>query len=343
VIPALLLAAASCAPQVFRPDGWRSHAALNGPGLVLSGAGLSGMPHAQVLSWMRARISAPSAVRAGSLLILKASGERDYTDDFYRESRFAYVQEILIPPCAARTQVDRIASYVDRADAVLFAGGDQAHYAAWKGSTLIAAVRRVYARGGVVGGGSAGLAIQGEVTFDSIAADRVLPDDQDVATPDAVKNPYEAAISFTTGLFDWPPMRDTITDSHVARRNRFGRLTAFMARALRDRLMSGPRIYGVAVDEDAALLVDAKGIATLIERSRERDGYVPKGAWIIEGASAQRIRAGAPLLYTVTVTHLLSGMRYDLREKRALDGSSYRVTVDGSSPRIYSRDPYERR
>jgi cyanophycinase-like exopeptidase len=340
MIHGLLLAAALCAPQAFRADGIRSHAELRGPGLVLSGGGLSEMPDEIVLAWMRARIGVPGTARAGNLLILKASGERYYTDAFYRESRFAYVQEILIPPCATRAQVDAIAPYADRADAVLFAGGDQAHYAAWKGSKLIAAVRRVYARGGIVGGGSAGLAIQGEVVFDSVAADRILPDDEDVATPDAVKNPYEPAISFTTGFFDWPPMRDTITDTHVARRNRFGRLTAFMARAVGDRLVRGSHIFGVAVDEGAALLVDARGNARLVERPREDDGYAPQGAWIVQGGAAQRLRPGVPLRYTVQVTHLTAGMTYDLAAKRAMGGGSYRVTVDGAAKQMYSRNPY---
>lgn len=341
MIHALLLTAALCQPQLFRADGAPSHAALRGPALVLSGGGLSEMPDTQVLKWMQQRIVAPRRARAGNLIILKASGARYYTDDFYRESRFAHVREILIPPCATRAQVDGIAKYVDRADAVLFAGGDQSHYTAWKGSKLVAAVRRVYARGGVVGGGSAGLAIQGQVIFDSAAADRILPDDQDVATPDAVRNPYEPAISFTTGFFNWPAMKDTITDTHVARRNRFGRLTAFMARALRDHLVAGTTIYGIAVDEGAALLVDEKGIATLVERAHEDDGYVPKGAWVVEGRVAQRIRPGVPLRYTVDVTHLTSGMRYDLRAKRAMGGPAYRVTVDGLANRMYSRDPYQ--
>lgn len=341
MIHAVLAAAALCAPQLFRPDGSPSHARLRGPALVLSGGGLSEMPDARVLAWMRERIDAPRTGRAGNLLVLKASGGRYYTDDFYRRSAFAYVREILVPPCATRAQVDGIAAQVDKADAVLFAGGDQSHYTAWKGSKLIAAVRNVYERGGIVGGGSAGLAIQGQVIFDSVAADRVLPDDRDVATPDAVKNPYEPAISFTTGFFDWAPMRAVITDTHVARRDRFGRTTAFMARALRDGLVRGTKIYGVDVDEGAALLVDANGVATLVQRAREDDGYVPKGAWIIEGGPARRIAPGKPLLYTVRVTHLRSGTRYDLRAKRAMGGDSYRVTVNGAEARMYSRNPYE--
>lgn len=341
MIPSLLLAASVCAPHVFRPDGTPSHARLRGPGLVLSGGGLSQMPYQRVFKWMREHIDAPRNARAGNLLVLKAADdERYYTDKFYKSSRFAFVQEILIPPCATRAQVDRMAAYVDKSDAVLFSGGDQAHYVIWKGSNLIGAIKRLYARGGVVGGGSAGLAIQGQVVFDAVAGDRVLPDDKNVATSDAVKNPYEPAISFTTGFFAWPPTRDTITETHTARRDRFGRMTAFMARAVRDRLVGQPQIYGVAVDEGAVLLVDSRGIATLIARTREDDGYVPKGAWIVRGGRARRIRAGMPLLYTVLVTHLAPGMRYDLLHKRALGERAYSVTIDGSSAHVYSRDPY---
>lgn len=332
-----------CAPTVFAPAGRYARAHLTGgPGLVLSGGGLMGMPYAQVLPWMRERIAAPRGARAGNLLILKASGGRDYSDLFYKNSRFASIQEILIPPCASRAAVDAVARYVDRADAVLFAGGDQSHYTAWKGSKLIQAVRDVYARGGIVGGGSAGLAIQGQVVFDSAAADRILPDDRDVATPDAVANPYEPAISFTTDFFHWPPLAGAITDTHFARRDRFGRLAAFMARSLRDRLLPGPHAYGVAVDEGAALLVDSRGIATLVERGREDDGYVPKGAYILQMGSAGRIAPGKPLLAVVHVTHLKKpGARYDLVAKQGA-GTRYTVRVNGTERRHpYSRNPYD--
>lgn len=331
---------ASCRPTVFAPAGtWRADRLRGGPGLVLSGAGLMGMPYETVLPWLRSHVDAPAGRRGGNLLILKASGERDYSDLFYKTAALQSVQEILIPPCASRAEVNAMAPYAGKSDFVLFAGGDQAHYAAWKGSALIDAVRRVYRRGGIVGGGSAGLAIQGEIVFDSVAADKVLPDDQDVATPDAVHDPYERAISFTTGLLDWPPMRDTITDTHFARRDRFGRLAAFMARILKDHLVSANAIYGVAVDEDAALLVDASGMATLVQRSRESDGYVPTGAYIVRGVRDATLLPGKPLHYTVTVLHLTRGQRFDLARKRA-SGRWYPVTVDGSRKPYYSRNPY---
>ncbi len=93
------------------------------------------------MQWLRNHLSGASG-RAGNVVILSASGGRDDEDGLYRDA------------------VDAMVTYVDGADAVLFAGGDQANYARWKGSALMRAVQAVYARGGFVGGGSAGLAIK---------------------------------------------------------------------------------------------------------------------------------------------------------------------------------------
>ncbi len=338
LVPARTSAAGSCKVTVYAPGGLtKPSGELRGPGLVLSGAGFLGMPYDEVLQWLGGRMPG-SHKRSGNILLLQASGEDDYTDVFYRASRLASVREILIPPCAPRSAVDRVAPYVNAADAVLFAGGDQANYVAWKGSALMAAVQRVYARGGVVGGGSAGLAIQGAIVYDAVGADRVLPDDEDLGSALATHNPYGPAVSLTTGLFAWPPLADTITDTHFAKRNRFGRLAAFMARAYHSGLIRGPRVYGLGVDEGSTLVVDRNGIATLLERTGIP--YKTRGAYVLSGGAPERIGGSRPLLYRVEVTHLTHvGFGYDLIHHRGR-GTHYTVTVDGSRPRLYDRDPY---
>ena len=333
-------AADTCSVTVWAPAGLASrHERPEGPGLVLSGAGLDGMPYDEVLAWMRRRLG-PGSRRAGNLLVLQASSGNDYTDLFYRASRFASVREVLVPPCAPRSAVDAAAPYVDAADAVLFEGGDQANYVKWKGSALVAAVQRVYARGGFVGGGSAGLAIQGAVVYDAVAADKVLPDDVNLDSKMATRDPYGPAVSLTTGFLAWPPLAGTITDTHFERRNRFGRLAAFMARALHDGLVPGSRVYGLGVDEGSVLVVNGAGVATLLERSGYGVDYKTHGAWLLSGGPAERIAKGKPLLYTVEVTHISRvGGSYDLIHHKGA-GERYTVTVDGSKPGLYSRNPY---
>ena len=304
--------------------------ALHGPGLLLDGAGADGSPPSSIV-WLHRRLIG-SDKRGGNLVVLRASYSDIYDKPFRQYGNFASVQTVKIPPCASRAQVDAVAPIVEKADVVYFSGGDQAHYVAWKGSALMAAVKRVYARGGVVGGGSAGLAIQGAVVFDSVAGDRL---NEDVTTADAVRDPVEPRISFTTGLFSWPPLRDTITDTHFVVRNRFGRTVVFLARILYDGLIPGAHTaYALGVDQGSAVVVNPDGTATVLNEPGAR------GAYLVRADGIPQLRPGTPLHYTVEVSRVArTGERFDLLHKRTGE-PWYRVTVNGSHPSFYSRNPY---
>ncbi|MGH7738304.1 MAG: cyanophycinase [Candidatus Tyrphobacter sp.] len=329
MIAALALIAAGCMPHLSAGAGAfvQTRAALGGPGLFLDGGGED---VGAGWRWMHDTLVGGHAKRGGNVLVLTAEPDAAYDAWAMHQARFASVRTLYLPACAPRSAIDRAAAVVDASDAVFFEGGDQAQYVVWKGTRLIGAIERLYARGGVVGGTSAGLAIQGAVIFDSVAADRVLPRDEDVATADAVRDPYEAAISFTRHLFAWPALAQTITDTHFARRNRFGRLAAFMARAhVR---------YGLGIDEGSALVVDRAGVATLLEGPDR--GYRMRGVYVLSDGRALRVAPGRPLLYAVRVTHLfVPGSHYDLLTHRGA-GAHYTVIVNGAGSAAYSRNPY---
>lgn len=321
----------ACAVTVFSRHGrYVPTPHLLGPGLLLDGAGVTGSPTASIV-WLHRRLVG-STSRGGNVVVLRASYSDIYDKPFWQYENFASVQTVLIPPCASRAQVNAVAPIVDRADAVYFSGGDQAHYVAWKGSALIDAVRRVYARGGVVGGGSAGLAIQGAVAFDSVAADRL---NVETTTADAVAKPLEPRISFTTGLFAWPALAQTITDTHFAVRNRFGRTVVFLARMWNDHLLpNATRIFALGVDQGSAVGVDPDGTATLFNNPGAR------GAYLVVADRAPQLTAGQPIRYTVRVAHIArDGERFDLLHKRTTE-PWHEITVDGTRKPIYSRDPY---
>jgi cyanophycinase-like exopeptidase len=327
-----LIASATCSVTIFpRYGNYVATARLHGPGLLLDGGGALEAPSAS-LRWMHRRLIGDPTVRGGNVVVLRASDRDTYDRPFYRNGNFASVQTILIPPCAAHDAVEAIAPFVDGADAVYFAGGDQAHYVAWKGSALAAAVRRLYARGGVVGGGSAGLAIQGAVVYDSVSGDRL---NVNTHTNDAVANPLEPRISFTTGLFAWTALADTITDTHFVVRNRFGRTVAFLARILWDRLLPDARaVYALGIDQASSVVVDPDGTATLFNAPGGQ------GAYFVRATDAPHLSYGKPLRCTVTVSHVRrDGERFDLLHKRTTD-PWYAVTVDGAASPMYSRDPY---
>jgi cyanophycinase-like exopeptidase len=325
---ALLLA---CAITIFAPHGnYVPTPHLHGPGLLLDGAGVTGSPPSSI-EWLHRRLTGSAAKRGGNVVVLRASYSDVYDRPFVRYGNFASVQTVLIPPCASRSQVDSAARVVERADAVYFAGGDQAHYVAWKGSALMAAVKQVYARGGVVGGGSAGLAIQGAVVYDSVAGDRL---NLETTSRDAVANPLEPRISFTTGLFAWPALADTITDTHFVARDRFGRLVVFLARIIRDQLLPRARtVYGLGVEQGSAVVVDPDGMATVLNSPGAH------GAYLLRADPASPASFG-PFKFSVTVSHIgRHGERFDLLHKQT-DEPAYTVVVDASRTPFYSRDPY---
>jgi cyanophycinase len=322
-----------CSVTVFpRYGAYRATLHLRGPGLLLDGGGALEAPRAS-LEWMHRRLLGDTTRRGANVVVLRASDRNIYDVPFYRDGNFESVQTILIPPCARRSQVDAIAPIVERSDGVYFAGGDQAHYVAWKGSALIAAVKRVYARGGVVGGGSAGLAIQGAAVFDSVAADRL---NVETTTSDTVRKPLDPRMSFTTSLFAWPALAQTMTDTHFAVRNRFGRLVAFLARILYEhRLPDVPPVYGLGIDEASSVVVDPDGTATVLNAAGG------KGAYLLRAGALPDLQLGSPLHYTVDVSHVArNGERFDLLHKHT-GKPWYAVTVDGTQTPPYDRNPYE--
>lgn len=303
----------------------------HGPGLILMG-GSTDVDGA--FRWMRRTIagSPDAGARGGDVVVLRATGDNDYDSYIYGLARFNSVRTILLPPCAAAADVAKAASVVDRAEGVFFGGGDQANYVIWKKTPLSAAVQRVYDRGGVVGGTSAGLAILGQFVFDAVAGDRT----HDVHTPDAVADPYEPAISFTEDLFDFPPLRDTITDTHFAARNRLGRLGAFMAVLVADHRAPSDRVKGIGVQERSALVVDKTGWATLLlQGSGGR-------ALLLRAGKARQAVKGKPLVTSPIDAVLLDriGQRFDLMHWCG-DGKRYEIIIDATrTPMYVPADPY---
>jgi len=324
-------ASPACKPIIYPRVGSAADSAVkpHGPGLVLMG-GSTDVDAA--FRWMRRTIAGPSGVGGGDIIVLRATGDNDYDAYIYGLARFNSVRTVLLPPCSSPADIARAASLVDRAEGIFFAGGDQAYYVIWKRSPLASAVQRVYDRGSVVGGTSAGLAILGQFAFDAVAGDRT----HDVHTTDAVADPYEAAISFTEDLFDFPPLRDTITDTHFAARNRLGRLAAFMAVLVADHRAAGDTIKAIGIQERSALVVDGAGLATLmLQGSGGR-------ALLLRGRKARQVVKGKPLVTSPIDAVLLdrAGQRFDLT-RWCGDGKRYHIVVDGTRTPMYApADPY---
>jgi cyanophycinase len=322
-------AAPTCRATFYNAVGTTDTATIRprGPGLVLMGGGTD---VDAAFRWIATTVAGSPHDDAGDLVVLRASGDNDYDAYIHGLGRYHSVRTILLPPCASAADLSRAAAIVSHAQAVFFAGGDQADYVIWKGTGLAAAVQQLYERGGVVGGTSAGLAILGSYVFDAVAGDRT----HDVHTSDAVPDPYETAISFTEGFFAFPPLRGVITDTHFRVRDRFGRLAAFMA--LLDAKHGAGTVRAIAMDARSALVVGRDGMGTLLlQGSGGR-------ALFVRGGKAARLERGHPLIERGLDVVVLdrAGQRFDVR-RWCGDGLEYSVDVDGDHRPIYSpSDPY---
>jgi cyanophycinase len=308
-----------------RPFGLPPH----GPGLVLMGGGPTVDP---ALVWMHDTIVGSHGRRGGDIIVLTAGSGDIWTPYLMKVAPFNSVRTIQIGPAATAADLARAADYVNQAQGVWFSGGDQAHYVKWKGSALIAAVQRLYDRGGVVGGTSAGLAILGDYVFDSVAADK-LNGGVNVATADAVADLSEPSISFTHGLFSFPPLRHIITETHLVQRNRLGRLVAFLARL---QSVTHRPLMGVAVNVGSAIVIDRHGMGTLKLEHRRGE------ALLVRLTEKTPIIAGKPLNARRVRITLLSrdGQRINFNTWCAAAPTFY-IRVNGARKPYYTpADPY---
>lgn len=172
------------------------------------------------------------------------------------------------------------------ASGIFITGGDQSlYYEYWRGTAVAAALSDPTGRV-VVGGSSAGLAVQGEFMFTAQHGS--------VSSADALKYPTDSEVSLARNFIavDRPWMQGVITDTHFIQRDRMGRLVAFVARVVaagwaRNRTVPG--VLGVGVSEHTAVLVDqASGTA-------EFSGRGPVHFLSTAGRSPSKCTQGEPL------------------------------------------------
>ena len=165
----------------------------------------------------------------------------------------------------ARQDANRpsITEAIEQAEVVFFAGGDQCKYTRnFKGTAIESAIESVQARGGAIGGTSAGAMIQGEWIFNA-CSDAVTSDD-------ALDDPYED-ILFTDNLFPWSALKETIVDTHFYQDDRMGRAMTFVARLLRDGITD--RVLAIGIDEGTSLAIDRQGITQVMTDDEKGSVY----------------------------------------------------------------------
>jgi cyanophycinase len=285
-------------------------APVNGPAMMLMGGG------AEVDSAFSNR--AYPIANGGDVVVIRTTGSNGYNDYLYNlvsGSLKPDSVETMLLDTRAKADSDYAYWVLSNAELIFIAGGDQSDYLnQWKDTRSEDAIRAAYNRGAVIGGLSAGLAVQGEFIYD--------PDGfTAVTSAEAIANPYRNSMLFGHGFLDLPLMNDIVTDTHFAQRDRMGRLFAFMARLRQDGLTA--KITGLAIDEATSMFIDKNGLGTV-------DGS--STVYVVQERSdtaRTQVVSGSPLIYrNLQRTKLIAGQTFNFISG-ATTGSSIVLSVDG--------------
>ncbi|HVI58165.1 MAG TPA: cyanophycinase [Luteimonas sp.] len=260
------------------------------PGLLLVGGG--DWPR-DAFRWMIERAG------HGHIVVLRASGTTEAQDEFYKAiGGVASAQTFVFSDRRAASD-PKVLAAVEAADGVFIAGGDQANYVRyWKGTPLNEALDRHVRAGKPLGGTSAGLAILGAWAYGAM-------DGGSMASDVALRDPLGPGMTLVGDFLHLPHLEHVITDSHFAKRDRLGRLVAFVAK-LRNGGAAG--VVGLGIDEGAALCIDGDGVGRLYPG--DAHGF----AWLVRPTRPPApMAAGQPLEFAgVRVTGIGAASRLRL-------------------------------
>jgi cyanophycinase len=180
---------------------------------------------------------------------------------------------------------------LEGAAGIFFTGGDQLRISSQIGDTPIERrIHDIHRSGGVIAGTSAGAAVMSETML--------------------VKGP--SGESYRIGELHMAPglglMRDVIIDQHFAERGRYGRLLGAVAH--------NPRLLGVGIDEDTALLV----------RGDEGRVLGAGAVYVVDGEQASHSNIAearserALSIFDVRMHVLSSGDRFHFPDRRPTPG-----------------------
>lgn len=256
----------------------------------------------------------------GDFLVLRATGDEEYNSYLRGLCRLNSVSTLIIPNRDAAMD-PFVGETIKHAEAIFIAGGDQANYINfWMNTPMQAALNDAIRRGIPMGGTSAGLAVLGDYVY---SAQQDKPDDPNLDSKTALGDPFGARITLARGFLEIPILRGIITDTHFARRDRMGRLLAFLA-----RLNGPPRplgVRGIGVDERAAVLVEPEGRAHVV-------GF--GDAYFIDTELAKGMpQRGKPLTFgPFTVQKVAPGADFYIKSW-AGDAISYKLFVENGKIR----------
>jgi cyanophycinase-like exopeptidase len=200
----------------------------------------------------------------GDVLVLRTSGADGYNSYFYSDLGVVVNSvETIVCNNSSSSSEAYILQKIQNAEAIWFAGGNQWIYISyWRNTPMNQAINQaIKDRNIVIGGTSAGMAIQGKYIFST--------QNGTVSSATALANPYNNLVTIdSTAFLENDFLTNVITDTHFDNPSRKGRLVSFLARIKTDYNVFGKAI---ACDESTAVCIDTNGIAKVFGGSPNSD------------------------------------------------------------------------
>lgn len=299
-----------------------------GPGLLLMGGG------SEVTAAFRDR--AFPLIGGGDIVVLRTSGSDGYNNYFFNQIDNGALKPNSVETLLLNSRALADSEYVEwvlaTAEMIWMAGGDQSTYTSnWRGTRTETQLRTAIARGAVVGGTSAGMAVGGEFIYDPGSA-------SSLTTAMAAANPYNSSMRITDHLFQFPFLEMTISDTHFRERDRMGRLMGMMG-YLRQEGRATDAIRGIAASEQSSIYINKDGVG-IVDTNSGRDGvYI-----LLEQPTTERVQVAPnqPLIYNNLLRYKLrQGETFDFRTNTT-SKPAMNLSIDGRNPgAVYTpTDPY---
>ncbi len=298
-----------------------------GPALILMGGG------SEVTKTFEER--AFPLIPGGNIVVLRTTGSDGYNDYFFSDITTGPNQPSSVETLLVNSRANSDSSYVEwvlaGAEMIWMAGGDQSTYTTnWRGTKVEQGLRNAWARGAIIGGTSAGMAVGGEFIYD--------PQEQSsLTTANAASDPYHPRLLISDRLFDSPWMDGVITDTHFRNRDRMGRLLGIMAHLREEGRAT--LIRGVAASESSSLFIDQNGLGTVDLNANGDAVYILQEQ---PTTVREQVNPGEPLIYkNIQRYRLVDGETFDF-SSGLTSVTPIDLSIDGTTPAsLYTpADPY---
>jgi cyanophycinase len=258
-------------------------------------------------SWMCDRAA------GGDFLVVRAAGTDAYNPYIQTlcGSNANSVATVIVDSIAAANDPVNVA-YVQKAEMIWIAGGDQSNYVNfWKGTDFLRAIQARIDSGAPVGGTSAGLNVLTQFVYTAQAS-------QGVSSSQALSDPFNKYMSFDRDFLAGVGLDGLVGDPHFSARDRMGRDLAFMCRIHLNAWSNAPR--AISVDEQTALL--------LVRDDASVTGM--GNVYFLSASGAPEIcQPKTPLTYrNVKVHRITVGNTFNLTRWSGKGGIDYLVTAE---------------